>query len=286
METGGSQCASRTVCIGPSQTVTNLDAIPKKSYQCILCQEEQEISLFRKARPMVLCCYVQHSKVLSKNRVEPADTALLHSSPNRQLFMPNSLDCGVNTSSCGHVMCATCWQKYVDTYRQSENRRHMRYLTYNVKEEFACPLCETVGNTVLPIYPDLRELSTKNTSNEASAAAPPSSSTTTTTADTLSYEDWLDGLEKTLDQSVKRDLQESKADSVFTVSPCRLSTITKLMKDAVAYNFKSLFEFDSFTHLASSQPSSSTSNGKILLVLNEVGKIFQKSKYPEIILDS
>ena len=30
-----------------------------------------------------------------------------------------------------------------------------------------------------------------------------------------------------------------------------MSTITKLMADAVAYNFKSLFEFDSFTHLAS-----------------------------------
>lgn len=240
--------------------MTNLDEIPKKSYQCILCQEEEEISLFRKPKPMVLCCYVQHSKVLSRNRVQPVDTALFHS--NQQLFMPSSLNCGVNTSSCGHVMCATCWQKYVDTYRLSENRRHMRYLSYNVKDEFTCPLCETVGNTVLPIYPDLRELNTKNTSNSAS------SSTATTSSDTLSYEDWLDGLEKTLDQSVRRDLQESsKADTVFTVNPCRLSTITKLMKDAVAYNFKSLFEFDSFTHLASSQPSTPASNGKIYYLL-------------------
>lgn len=129
METGGSQSAdahSQVVCIGASQTVAGADDVPKKSYQCILCQEEEEISVFRKPKPMVLCCYVQHSKVLSKARLEPVDKAFFHSS--QQLFMPNSLNCGVHTSSCGHVMCATCWQKYVDTFRLSENRRHMRYL--------------------------------------------------------------------------------------------------------------------------------------------------------------
>ncbi len=76
--------------------------------------------------------------------------------------MPNTTNYGVNTNSCGHVMCATCWQKYVDTNRLTENRRHVRYLNYNVKEEFTCPLCETVGNTVMPIYPDFRELNAKS----------------------------------------------------------------------------------------------------------------------------
>jgi hypothetical protein len=137
--------------------------------------------------------------------------------------------------------------------------------SYNVKEEFTCPLCETVGNTVLPIYPDFRELNTKN----SSAAIPALASASSTTVAALSYEDWLDGLEKTLDQSVKRDLQEgSSSNSSLIINPCRLSTITKLMADAVAYNFKSLFEFDSFTHLASSLPSSNKSTANLGMDFN------------------
>ena len=49
---------------------------------------------------------------------------------------------------------------------------------------------------------------------------------------------------------------------VFIINPCPLSTITKLMADAVAYNFKSLFEFDSFTHLASMVADNKTDESK------------------------
>ena len=58
----------------------------------------------------------------------------------------------------------------------------------------------------------------------------------------MSYEDWLDGLEKTLENSIiKRDLQDNK--DVFIINPCPLSTITKQMADVVAANFKLLFEW-------------------------------------------
>lgn len=220
------------VCIGPNQTVTSINDIQKKSYQCILCQEEEEISLNKKTKPMVLCCYVEHSKVLSKDRSETIEKM----NDLNLLFMKNTLSYGIHTNSCGHVMCSPCWQKYVETYRLSENRRHARYLNYNIKEEFMCPLCETVGNSVIPIYPDFRELNCNNRADTKDASRA-----------SLSYEDWLDCLEKTLDNSVKKELQDDK--DVFIINPCPLSKITRLMADAVAYNFKSLFEFDSFTHL-------------------------------------
>ena len=54
METGSLlESQIRVVCIGPEQTVTSIGEIQKKSYQCILCQEEEEISVFRKSKPMV-----------------------------------------------------------------------------------------------------------------------------------------------------------------------------------------------------------------------------------------
>ena len=93
------------VCIGPASTVSHANEIQKKSYHCILCQEDEQI-LFNKL-PMVLCCYVQNSKVLSKNRMEAIES-IQDFGP---LFMKSTLFFGVNTTSCGHVMHANCWQK-------------------------------------------------------------------------------------------------------------------------------------------------------------------------------
>lgn len=96
----------KIVCIGPKkQSKSVLDT--KKVYQCILCQEEEKISL--KSQPMVLCCYVQSSKVLSKNRSDIIEEFDKFDS----LFMKNTLSWGINSTSCGHVMHADCWQKYL-----------------------------------------------------------------------------------------------------------------------------------------------------------------------------
>ena len=96
---------ANVVCIGPASTISHANEIQKKSYHCILCQEDEQI-LFNKS-PMVLCCYVQNSKVLSRNRME----AIESSQEFGPLFMKSTLFFGVNTTSCGHVMHANCWQK-------------------------------------------------------------------------------------------------------------------------------------------------------------------------------
>ena len=83
----------------------------------------------------------------------------------------------------------------------SENRRHNRYHGFNVKRnEYLCPLCETIGNCVLPVFPEFKELCRGN--DETSEESAPKREIK------LSYEDWIDGLEKTLENSVKKELQD------------------------------------------------------------------------------
>ena len=56
-------------------------------------------------------------------------------------------------------MHSTCWQKYFDNVLAKENRRPYRLrqpMSFNVeKQEFLCPLCECLSNTVLPLLPPL-----------------------------------------------------------------------------------------------------------------------------------
>ncbi len=74
----------------------------------------------------------------------------------------------------------------------------------------------------------------------------------------LSYDDWLSCLEKTLENSFQKEQKDDK--DVFVINPCPLSTITKLVADAVAVNFRSLFELDT---LLSSSLVSNTLGGLI-----------------------
>ncbi len=140
-------------------------------------------------------------------------------------------------------------------------------------------MCETIGNSVLPILPNVVEFTklstTKNTDsnmpavsssdlnvyleNENSMDFTSSSSVNKSDKDSvreeerpnentrkkidLTYEDWLDAIGKTIENSIKKENQDDK--DVFIISPCPLSAITKLMADRVAMNFRTLFEFDS-----------------------------------------
>lgn len=121
-------------------------------------------------------------------------------------------------------------KRYVDTVRIAENRRHVRFMGFNIKRnEYLCPLCETIGNTVMPLFPDLRELGShlnNNTSNksptttsmseESSAAAvvPDNGGGRKRSID-LSYDDWLDCLEKTLENSIKKELHDDKGTLIY-----------------------------------------------------------------------
>ncbi|CAO2607444.1 E3 ubiquitin-protein ligase UBR2 [Lemmus lemmus] len=132
--------------LGPAQT-----QVPEQRQfvTCILCQEEQEVTVESKA--MVLAAFVQRSTVLSKDRTK------FIQDPEKYdpLFMHPALSCGTHTGSCGHVMHAHCWQRYFDSVQAKEQRRQQRlrlHTSYDVENgEFLCPLCECLSNTVIPL---------------------------------------------------------------------------------------------------------------------------------------
>uniref|UniRef100_UPI003AACA498 E3 ubiquitin-protein ligase UBR2-like n=1 Tax=Centroberyx gerrardi TaxID=166262 RepID=UPI003AACA498 len=140
-------CVSE-VCVGPRRSG---GGERRQLVTCILCQEEQEVR--GHGRAMVLAAFVQRSTVLSKNRSRaPPD-------PERHdpLFMHPDLAFGTHTASCGHIMHATCWQRYFEAVQLKEQRRQQRlrvHTSYDVENgEFLCPLCECLSNTVIPLLP-------------------------------------------------------------------------------------------------------------------------------------
>ena len=151
--------------------------------------------------------------------------------------MPSSLFWGIHTS--------TCWQKYlnflieliysnnlyfffryVDGVKVNENRRNARLFNANNKRnEFLCPLCETIGNTVLPLLPNFREFTNQ-----------------VTKVIDITYDDWLEGLKNTLDHSIQKEVNDDQ--DTFIINPFPLSSITKFMAEAVARNFNLLFSYN------------------------------------------
>uniref|UniRef100_A0A7N6F9T1 E3 ubiquitin-protein ligase n=1 Tax=Anabas testudineus TaxID=64144 RepID=A0A7N6F9T1_ANATE len=128
---------------------------------CILCQEEQELR--GHGRAMVLAAFVQRSTVLSKNqrRINGLmEVFMCVSEHHDPLFMHPDLSQGIHTTSCGHIMHATCWQRYFEAVQFKEQRRQQRlrgHTSYDVENgEFLCPLCECLSNTVIPLLPHAR----------------------------------------------------------------------------------------------------------------------------------
>ncbi|XP_075996582.1 E3 ubiquitin-protein ligase UBR2 isoform X2 [Genypterus blacodes] len=143
------------VCLGPRRFVGGAER--RQLVTCILCQEEQEVR--GHGRAMVLAAFVQRSTVLSKNRSR-ATPEPEHHDP---LFMHPDLSLGIHTASCGHIMHATCWQRYFEAVQLKEQRRQQRlrgHTSYDVENgEFLCPLCECLSNTVIPLLPHTHRLS-------------------------------------------------------------------------------------------------------------------------------
>lgn len=132
--------------LGPAQTQV---PEPRQFVTCILCQEEQEVTV--ESRAMVLAAFVQRSTVLSKDRSKVIEDPEKYD----PLFMHPDLSCGTHTGSCGHAMHAHCWQRYFDSVQAKEQRRQQRlrlHTSYDVENgEFLCPLCECLSNTVIPL---------------------------------------------------------------------------------------------------------------------------------------
>jgi len=139
--------SSFPVCLGPNRS----QPYPTEtSFTCILCQEEEQLAADNNT--LVMASYVQKSTVLSRNREETQPPP----SPSTFPFLPSSLSSAPHTSSCGHVMHASCWQKYFDDVSESERRRYRtRHPTsFDIeKSEFLCPLCRSLSNSVIPLIP-------------------------------------------------------------------------------------------------------------------------------------
>ncbi|XP_008292060.1 E3 ubiquitin-protein ligase UBR2 isoform X2 [Stegastes partitus] len=140
-------CVSQ-VCVGPRRLG---GAERRQLVTCILCQEEQEVK--GHGRAMVLAAFVQRSTILSKDRSRNLPDPERHD----PLFMHPDLSLGIHTASCGHIMHATCWQRYFEAVQLKEQRRQQRlrgHTSYDVENgEFLCPLCECLSNTVIPLLP-------------------------------------------------------------------------------------------------------------------------------------
>uniref|UniRef100_A0A672T256 E3 ubiquitin-protein ligase n=1 Tax=Sinocyclocheilus grahami TaxID=75366 RepID=A0A672T256_SINGR len=132
------------VAVGPQQGVCSTDW---GAQICILCQEEQEVQA--QAPAMVLTACVQRSTVLTQDRGKTLSPKGCY-----PLFMPPDLAVGTHTGSCGHVMHATCWQKYFEAVQNTtRNRLHADLIIDLENGEFMCPLCKSLCNTVIPLIP-------------------------------------------------------------------------------------------------------------------------------------
>lgn len=167
--------------------------IEKETHTCILCREEQDVTA--SGRCLVLAAFVQRSTVLSKNRerkVNFTDEAV------EAVFMPADLYFGPHVSTCGHVMHSDCWQRYFEAVLAKERRRPVRYVrhvSFDVdKNEFLCPLCECLSNTVIPLLPPtpLPQPSTGDKEVSPSSYIPSTD---------LSMCDWLTALHSTVEGS-------------------------------------------------------------------------------------
>uniref|UniRef100_A0A673KHP2 E3 ubiquitin-protein ligase n=1 Tax=Sinocyclocheilus rhinocerous TaxID=307959 RepID=A0A673KHP2_9TELE len=139
-----SPLSSSRVAVGPQQGVCSTDW---GAQICILCQEEQEVQA--QAPAMVLTACVQRSTVLTQDRGKTLSPKGCY-----PLFMPPDLAVGTHTGSCGHVMHATCWQKYFEAVQNTtRNRLHADLIIDLENGEFMCPLCKSLCNTVIPLIP-------------------------------------------------------------------------------------------------------------------------------------
>lgn len=205
-------CEGTPICLGPKQSSRQL---LQQRFTCILCQEDEDLNI--SGRPMVLAAFVQKSTVLSKSR----GRLLENPEAFNPLLMPSDLFCAPHTSTCSHVMHSDCWQKYFDSVLVKERRRPSRFrqhLSFDVdRQEFLCPLCECLSNSVLPLIPPV-----------SSVAFVPNKE--------LSFNDWLEGLDFACHQThppveINAEQPSVAADTVAS-KMCSLDEVGQHLKSA------------------------------------------------------
>ncbi|KAL1110193.1 hypothetical protein AAG570_008270 [Ranatra chinensis] len=144
-------CNGSPVALGTHQSKC---VITEKRYTCMLCQEDDTVTPGGLA--MVLAAFVQKSTVLCRSRVELQE----QEDENTPLFLTSNLGPAPYTSSCGHVMHSSCWDKYFKRVLANECARGRRQRSpFDIeKNEYLCPLCGCLNNTILPLIPMLSTL--------------------------------------------------------------------------------------------------------------------------------
>lgn len=123
------------ICLGPNRKHRFIEDLV---VTCILCSEDAVVSKTN-SPCMVYSAFVQKSHVL----------------------LPLDTEAFPHTSSCGHVMHASCWKEYFNNEVLKENRRPNRNRSQGMttdKKEFLCPLCRCLSNAVIPILPALSRI--------------------------------------------------------------------------------------------------------------------------------
>ena len=208
------------VAVGLSQRGRDIQS---ENETCILCREQQDVTT--SGRCLVLSAFVQRSTVLSKNRDRKVNSGLGDDAPEPH-FMPADLYFGPHVSTCGHVMHSDCWQKFFESVLAKERRRPLRYgrhVSFDVdKNEFLCPLCECLSNTVIPILPALQP-----------GSQPPQTD--------ISMHDWLMGLKGTVEKSQTDFIKDPSMNgkSRFTYPGGRLSVFSQLKQAKSSSNVSS-----------------------------------------------
>ncbi|CAH1114121.1 unnamed protein product [Psylliodes chrysocephalus] len=169
------------IALGPRQSPRFAE---EKTYTCILCQEEEKITT--DGPTMVLAAFVQQATVLCKHKT---NEGLMNMGKHDPLYLHTNLGPAPHTSTCGHVMHSECWRKYFDIIMVREHRRPYRLrhpASFDVdKQEFLCPLCECLSNTVLPVIPPLSILQSTQPKND------------------ISFDQWFDGVLHVLNNKLK-----------------------------------------------------------------------------------
>lgn len=147
-ETEEEQKKVENCCLGPTRKIVRLE---DKTYTCILCSEDAVVS--RYGPSMVYPAFIQKSSVLS--RYQKTTDGVLQ-------YLETTIHPSPHTSTCGHVMHMYCFSQYFENEKSKESRRPYRNRTpvlFDVeKNEFLCPLCRFLSNSVLPLVPALPTL--------------------------------------------------------------------------------------------------------------------------------
>lgn len=101
-----------------------------------------------------MAAFVQRSTVLSRSRGKMFENG----DELDPLYTPGDRYWGVHVSSCGHMMHSDCWQGFYKSVITKERRalRMVPYFSVDIaRNEFLCPLCGCISNTVLPVMPAL-----------------------------------------------------------------------------------------------------------------------------------